>query len=217
MIGDELGLEPKGGSMKFSSVAWVPDDDSQRDWSVAAGLATHWVRERCNEEGASAVLVTNALDYLGVAELDDFERQYTRTSRRAGRNRVQRGVGPVLSYVPYAEDLEFAMRLARNSSIAVVETVAFPIGGWAARLGAWNLVANRKTPPLTEAVRDAVDRLKFYGNNGFGDRFGKRQAQSILGGLRTDGVLDRDVLLGAVLAAGLSARGTANLAGLLDS
>ena len=44
-------------------------------------------------------------------------------------------------------------------------------------------------------AKDAVDRLVFYGNNGFGDDFGKRQARSILTELRRQGNLDGDLLL----------------------
>lgn len=202
--------------MNLSFVAWIPDDDPDRDWSIAAGLAVRWVEDRCREERASGVLVTNALDHLGVPELDDFERRHTRTSRRAGRNRVGVGVGPVLSYVPHAEELEFAMRLARESSLAVVETVTFPLSGWAAWLGAWNLVADEPTPPLAGTIKSVVDRLVFYGNNGFGDDFGKRQARSILSELSHQGSLNRDLILGAVLAAGSSARATMNLGRLMD-
>lgn len=151
-----------------------------------------------------------------MPELDDFERRHTRTSRRAARGRVGVGVGPVLSYVPHAEELEFAMGLARGSSIGVVETVSFPLSGWAAWLGAWNLVSDEQTPPLPENVKQAVDRLVFYGNNGFGDQFGKQQARSILSELREQGSLDADLLVGAVVAAGVSARGAKNLEGLMD-
>jgi hypothetical protein len=197
--------------MSVSSAAWVPDDDPERDWSIAAGLGVAWVDARCREEGASAVLVTNALNRLGVPELDDFERRHTRTSRRAGRARVGPGTGPVLSYVPYAEELEFAMDLARGSSLAVVETRSFPLAGWAARFEAWDLVRNAPTPPLPEAINEVVERLAFYGNNGFSDPFGKKMARSILTDLGGPTGQQRELLVGAVLAAGVSARGTTNL------
>lgn len=34
------------------SVAWVPDDDPEPDWDIAAGLAAAWVDDRCRDEGA---------------------------------------------------------------------------------------------------------------------------------------------------------------------
>lgn len=202
--------------MSLLRTAWVPDDDPERDWSVAAGLAAGWVEDRCREEGASGVLVTNTLDHLGVPELDNFERRHVRTSRLARRGRPGSGVGPVLSYVPHAKELEFAMSLARGSSLCVVETVSFPLTGWSARLGAMNLVTEETTSPLSDSVNEAVDRLKFHGNNGFGDDLGKRQAQSILADLRAAGSFDSGLILGAVLAAGVSARGVGNLSRLID-
>lgn len=202
--------------MSISFVAWVPDDDPERDWNIAAGLAARWVDDRCMKEGASGVLVTNTLDHLGVPELEDFERRHSRTSRLASRDRVGSGRGPVLSYVPAAEELQFAMALARDSSLGVVETISFPLSGWAAWFEAWNLIDDQPTPPLSEAIRNAVEHLKFHGHNGFGDQFGKDRARAILGELHAEGSLDAGLLAGAVLAAGVSARGVKNLTKLMD-
>jgi len=195
--------------MTLRSAAWVPDDDPERDWSLAAAWAAQWVEERCREEQASGVLVTNAMDFLGVPELEDFEQRHARASRRAGRTRVGSGVGPVLSYVPHAEDLQFAMTIARDSSLAVVETVSFPVSGWAAWLGALNLVTGTPTPALPDSLRTTVDRLVCCGTNGFSDPFGKKQARSILSQVRSE--VELRLLQGAMLAAGLSARAVTNL------
>ncbi len=200
--------------MSYDATAWVPDDDPERDWGVAFQLASDWVEDRLVDAGGQAVLVTNAKNDLGVSELEAFERRHVRTTRRASG--IARGTGPVLSYVPYGEDLEFAMRLAKGSSLAVVETVSFPLHGWASWLGATNLVTNAKTPTLSSAVVDAVDRLRFYGNNGFTDQFGKRMARSILTDLRSSDALDPPALVGAVIAAGVSASGAARLSVLME-
>lgn len=201
--------------MDITQAAWVPDDDPQRDWSVAAALACQWVEGRCSEEGAIGLLVTNTLDNHGVSELEAFKRRHGWTTRRAGRARVGPGRGPVLSYVPYAEDLEFAMRRARGSSIAVVETDAFPLAGWAAQLRAWDLAHDRETPPLPAHLAEAVERLAFYGNNGFGDRFGRDQARRILSELHEPHSVRR--LVGALVARGVSARGVKKLGALASS
>ncbi|MGH9285334.1 MAG: hypothetical protein ACRD0M_06630 [Acidimicrobiales bacterium] len=161
------------------------------------------------EEGADAVLVTNTLGHLDP-ELEAFARRHTHTTRRAGRARVGPGIGPVLAYVPYVDDLEFAMDLARGSSLAVVETASFPLEGWARWLGAWDLVNDEASAPLPGVLAGAVDRLAFYGNNGFGDDFGKRQATAILRELCAADEPTR-LLPSAVLAAGVSARGVAKL------
>lgn len=202
--------------MSPNTFAWVPDNDPTRDWSIAAAWAVDWVDERCRVEGASGVLVTNTMSHLGVPELNAFERRNTRTSRRAGRARVPDGEGPVLAYVPHAEELEFAARLARNSSLGVVETVSFPLGGWAAWVGAFDLVAEEVTGPLSDSVVEAIERLKFYGNNGFGDDFGKRMARGILEDICESDEWSAGLLPGAVLAAGVSDRGVKNLGKLMD-
>lgn len=201
--------------MTVTHAAWVPDDEPQRDWAVAADLAVRWVEARCREEQASGVLVTNTLDHLGIPDLQAFAARHAHTTRRSDRDRVGAGVGPVLAYLPGIEELEFAMGLARRSSLAVVESVEFPLRGWAALLAAENLLTGEATPPLPDKVNDAVERLKFYGNNGFGDPFGKKQARSVLNDLRDAGELDPGVLLGAILAAGVPARGVKNLDSLI--
>lgn len=106
--------------------------------------------------------------------------------------------------------------LARRSSLAVLESSFFPLRGWAAWLGARNLATGEATPKLLATIRDAVERLKYYGNNAFAERFGKDRARSIVGELRGRGDFDRDLVLGAVLAAGVSAHGVKNLAALID-
>ena len=84
----------------------------------------------------------------------------------------------MLSYVPTLKDLEFATGLARKSSLAVVESISTPLRGWAAWLGALNLVTGAPTAVLPETTREAVERLKSCGNNGFADDYGKRDAVS---------------------------------------
>lgn len=71
-----------------------------------------------------------------------------------------------------------------DPSLAAMETTGLPLAGWARWLDAWDLVNDGPTPPLPDVLADAVDRLAFYRNNGFGDSFGQRQATAILGELR---------------------------------
>lgn len=202
--------------MDFVQVAWVPDDDPERDWSIAAGLAADWVEQRCCEEEASGVLVTHTVKETSVPELRDFTRRHAHTSRLASPDRVGPGVGPVLSYVPDEEDLYFAMQLSRKSSIAVVEGTSFPLSGWASWFEARNLITGDVAPPLDVPIREAVGRLQFNGNNNFGDPFGKQQAHSILDKIPMDHQTS-DVIIGAVLAAGVRPNGVKNLQRLIEA
>jgi hypothetical protein len=71
--------------------------------------------------------------------------------------------------------------------------------------------------PLDSELAEATDRLDFYKNNGLGDQFGKQQAQRILQDLRGAGLLERDVVLGALAARGASDRAVRNLGKLIDA
>lgn len=138
---------------------------------------------------------------------------------RASRDRVDRGKGPVLAYVPDERTLDFAAGLAHGSSLAIVESVhGFPLEGWARQLGAIDLTRPDEQPEqLGSELAEAIDRLDFYKNNGFGDQFGKQQAQLILQDLRGAGLLEGDVILGALAAKGASDRAVRNLGKLIDA
>ncbi|WP_406554113.1 hypothetical protein [Streptomyces sp. YS-3] len=197
----------------------MPDDDPERGWDVAADLAVDWIRRECVEQGATGVLVLNAFGAeQQVPSLRRFAGEHRVTTPRASRDRAGRGTGPVLAYVPDEKTLDFAMRLARASSLAVVESVhGFPLKGWARELGAVDLTRPDEQPAsLNPELAAAIDRLDFYKNNGFGDRFGKQQAEHILQDLRGAGILESDVILGALAARGASDRAVRNLRKLID-
>jgi hypothetical protein len=200
--------------------AWVPDDDPERGWEIAADLAVAWIRQECAEQGAVGVLVLNALGVEeGIPSLRRFAAEHAVTTRRASHNRIGRGRGPVLAYVPDERSLDFAAGLARGSSLAIVESVhGFRLEGWARQLGAIDLTRPDEQPAqLDSELDEAINRLDFYKNNGFGDQFGKQQAQRILLDLRDAGLLERDVVLGALAARGASDRAVRNLGKLIDA
>jgi hypothetical protein len=199
----------------FSAVAWVPDDDEHRDWDDATAYASEWIEQQARLEGVPIVVATNAMDIAGFGAVGSLARQHAHVSRRASRDRVPRGRRGVLAYVPYVEELDFAMDLAQHSAIVVVETVGFPIAGWAAWLGATNLLTGGRTPPLVAPLHKAVERLAFYGNNGF-DTFGKQQARRIVDDLSASVPdLDGSLITSAALAAGCSPRAVKKLGELL--
>ncbi|ROT25873.1 hypothetical protein EF879_26385 [Micromonospora sp. HM5-17] len=111
--------------------------------------------------------------------------------------------------------LEYAANLARNSSLCVIETKAEPLSGWAAVTGAVNLLTG-KPASLDEAVATHLDRLVFYGNNGYGDNFAKQHARRILDDLAAAGVTDRDFIVSALAARGISLYGQKNIGKLID-
>lgn len=100
--------------------------------------------------------------------------------------------------------------------MCVVEGGLFPVSGWAAQVGAADLARPGGEPAaLDPLVAEAVERLRFYGNNGYSTPFDRRAARSAVDGLRRDGHLDADQILAAVAAAGVSPRGIRRLAELI--
>ncbi|MEU1350343.1 hypothetical protein [Streptomyces sp. NPDC005795] len=166
------------------------------------------------------MLVLNAFGVeQEIPSLRRFAVEHAVTTPRASRDRVGSGKGPVLAYVLDERTLDFAARLARGSSLAIVESVhAFPLEGWARQLGAIDLTRPNEQPePLDSELAEAIERLAFYKNNGFGDQFGKQQARRILQDLRGAGLMERDVILGALAAKGASDRAVRNLGKLMDA
>ncbi|MFE3034263.1 hypothetical protein ACFXKY_21815 [Streptomyces canus] len=206
--------------MSILRAAWVPDDDPERDWQVAADLAVHWVEREAAEQDATAVLVLNAFGAeQTVPALRQLARRHLVATPRSGRQRVGSGVGPVLAYVPDSKTLEFATGLARGSSLVAVEGVnLFPLRGWASQVHAIDLTRPEcEVEEVDSRLISALGRLKFYGNNGYGPPFDRQQAARVLDDLRSAGLLDRDVVLGAMAAQGVSPNGLKRLRQLIDS
>lgn len=198
--------------------AWVPDDDPERPWEEAAQWAIDWIEKRCAEEQATAVLIT--YDQHGRTAnptLNRFASRHLSTTLRIGRRGLPSGTGPVLAYVPNEGCLDLAMSLARESSLAVVEGSLYPLRGWAMETKAINL-ANPEAAPLEvdSALAKEIEHLAFCGHNGYGPGFDRNRARSILRDLRAQGLLDAEVIRGAVAARGVSPRGVKKLEELIN-
>jgi hypothetical protein len=195
--------------------AFVPDDDPQRPWEDAQALAVAWIADEARGQGKEAVLVTDAFgSYTDDWPLNRFSRPTSHTTPRSGRHGL-RSV-PVLAYVPNRGTLEFAINLAHGSSLCVVEDVSDPLAGWAAAVGALNLVANEQMK-LDPRLTECLDRLAFYGNNAYTKGWGRDNAQKILEDIAADGLLDRGLILSALAAHAISSNGQDNLGKLIDA
>jgi hypothetical protein len=190
------------------AVAWVPEAET-RPWPAAAEFAGIWLRRQSSEHGERPGAVTPAIQDYGIPDVDGLG---WKTSRRSGRRRVPDGRLAVLAYVPDWESLEFATRLARDGSIAVVEGFGTKMEGWARWHDAVDLTTGQQTEALPDDLVDLVEQLRFYGNNGFTRGFGRDQA---LRRIRSVLPVDVDLVLGALLAAGQSASGVKHLSELI--
>lgn len=160
----------------LQAASWVPDDDPERPWDEAADLAADWVWQRSEVEGVTPLLVTNTFqNAVGIKRLDEIVRKGGQATPQ-GRQRFD--FGPVLAYVPDERSLKLALNLARGYSLAVVESVSFPLAEWAAGAGAINLLdGSTSAGTIPEDVKAALDHAVFFGgNNGWTGKHEKQQA-----------------------------------------
>ncbi|MGA3541868.1 hypothetical protein ACK8GE_21565 [Micromonosporaceae bacterium DT194] len=122
----------------------------------------------------------------------------------------------MLSYVPYEKELDFAIGLARGSALCVVETAARPVAGWAASVGAVNLITGVQSSMEPE-LASHLDQLAFYGNNGYSRGFGRQRAQHVLEDIQRDGYLNRGFLMSALAARGISPNGCVVIGEMVDA
>lgn len=198
--------------------AWVPDDDPARPWDDAAALCVEWVVAESEAQGTEPLLVTPTQSQWssGAESVVWMAQRYEATTPRS--NRASFYKRPVLAYVPDFLVMEVAANYARDSSLAVVESLATPLLAWAMEVGAINLLTGAPTPDSrTETQREDLEHLSFIGNNGWGDVYGKRDAKLILRDMRDRSELDRDVVLGFMVARGHHHRAIGHLARLIDN
>jgi hypothetical protein len=88
------------------------------------------------------------------------ENAHSATTLRSGRS--FRHSGPVLAYVPDYEMMDLATEVASDASLAVVETIEYPLMGWAMEVRAIDLVTGEDTPDTrTDSQRRELDRVLF--------------------------------------------------------
>ncbi|MFD7320596.1 hypothetical protein ACFV9D_05815 [Streptomyces sp. NPDC059875] len=184
--------------------AWVPFAEG-RSLEEASALAVDWVEVQCARQCVSGVLLTSSFGIeTFVPALTDFTRRHRQTTPRAGNRSEFRGV-PVLAYFPNLKMMVQAISSARGSSLAVVEAPDFALSGWARETRATDLTdPNAVVAPLNRRLVEGIAHLHSYGNNAYTTGFGRDQAQRVLRELRSEGHLDQDAILGAVLARGMS-------------
>lgn len=194
--------------------AWVREDAEDIDYLEADALGARWVLDDLAEHGGTVAIVTGKLGIAassGVAPLLRYGNEVTpRTERR------RRGLGPVLAYRPDAREFELAESLAHGSSLCVIEGYGFPVRGWAARVGAFDIVSGSETAGIDPARAEYVDRIIWYGNNGWTRGFGADNTARILSEMKRAGVLDRDEVLGVAAAEGKGAKALQRLEKLID-
>lgn len=200
----------------LQAAAWVPDDDPERPWEVAAELAADWIWEHSKIEGVTPLLVTNTFqNAVGIECLDEIASKGGQATPQ-GKQRFDRG--PVLAYVPDERTLRLALDLARGYSLAVVETVSFPLAEWAAGAEAVNLLdGNTSSSNLPDDIKADLDHaVLFGGNNGWTGQHEKQHALNHLVRHVRAGRLAPEQAASYVMAKGVSGKGAKRLRLLLE-
>lgn len=204
-------------STHLQAAAWVPDDDPDRPWEDAADLAAGWIRERSEIEEAGPVLVTNTFQNgVGISCLEEIARLGGQATPQ-GKRRFDHG--PVLAYVPDERTLKLALDLARGYSLAVVETVSFPLAEWAAGAKAINLLdGSTSASTIPDDVKNDLDHAVFFGgNNGWTGSHEKQHARSQLESHVRSGRLEPEQAASYVMSQGVSDAGAKRLRRLLEN
>lgn len=200
----------------LQAVAWVPDDDPERPWEDAAVLAADWIWQRSGIEGQVPLLVTNTFqNAAGIECLEEIAREGGQATPQS-KHRFDRG--PVLAYVPAERTLKLALDLARGYSLALVETVSFPLTEWAACAGATNLLdGSTSSSGIPDDVKADLDHAVFFGgNNGWTGQHEKQHARSHLVRHVTADRLAPEQAAAYAMAHGVSDKGARRLRLLLE-
>ncbi|SOC51091.1 hypothetical protein SAMN05421879_10120 [Ornithinimicrobium cerasi] len=152
---------------------------------------------------------------VGITSLQEIARKGGQATPQ-GKQRFDRG--PVLAYLPDERSLKLALDLARGHSLAVVETVRFPLAEWAASVGAINLLDGSQSPSsLTDDVLVDLNHAVFFGgNNGWTGQHEKQHARNHLSRHVAAGRLTPEQAASYVMAKGVSDKGAKRLRLLLE-
>lgn len=194
------------------TAAWVPDDAEHRPWEVAFVLAADWIEGQSGQP----LLITPRHEQDAFPAMVRFADAHSATTLRSGRS--FRHSGPVLAYVPDYEMMDLATEVASDASLAVVETIEYPMMGWAMQVRAIDLVTGEVTPDTrSDSQRRELDQVFFYGNNGWAPASDRERATVVLQPLLREPGMSKDIVLGHMIAKGVSGKGIARLARVIDS
>ncbi|WP_144022733.1 hypothetical protein [Asanoa hainanensis] len=169
--------------------AWVPSDD-HTPRSDAAELAAAWVLEQARAHALQPVL------------------------RDPGKGGSPGRGHAVLAYLPDYDDVHHSLQAVRYGAFAAVESVAYPLIGWAMATRALDLTTGEITvDSRSETLKEAIERIHFFDNNGWTRGFGADSAKRILGDLPPPD-RDKDLLLGSLCALGSRGRALERLGDL---
>lgn len=200
--------------MSNYAAAWVPEQED-RSWDDATRLAAAWVEAWLAKHGGRPVVVAVAKSSVQHGDDPHLDRLVAKGDLATPRSHAGlRPAGPVLAYVPDEAAMALAHRLAHGTALCVVEGFGFRVDGWASEARATDLDTGAPPEPLEPEMQAELDRIKFYGNNGWTNGFGATQSMRHLAAIKPR--LPRGFVVSAMAAHGASADGMKRLAKLYD-
>jgi hypothetical protein len=196
--------------------AWITYKDYLDSPDEAARLAVGQVLDAARRSHTEPGVVATDLDplRLGPPALTAFAKTYPR-STPSGRS-LPSGARPVLTWAPSYQTVTIAADAAGGSLLVAVEAAAPSLVGWAMHTQAVNLVTSSVTPDIrSPALVADLERLKWVGHHGWTDEVGQAEATDLLRALADRTELDRDIVLGTMLAMGVGHRHLARLDALV--
>src|ERR1035437_10476592 len=195
--------------------AWVPERTGM-DWDEAARIGVAWVERESVQQGRPALLMTvreeqprarQPRDFRHAPRLDDPSVQlpHLRRARSAGAG-----------LCPGRENSAGRCRLCPRLLALCDRRLRDTVVARARATGAIDLLGGSATEALQPELTEALERLHFYGNNGWTRGFGQDQARRVLKDLRNTGLLDKTVITGDMLAREHHAESVKRLAELID-
>jgi len=198
--------------------AWITLADYLASPDEAARVAVGHVLDQARRSHAEPGVVATDLDPLrqGPPALVAFAKTYPVSTPKV--RALPSGSRPVLAWAPDYESLTLAATATGGSLLVVVQTAKPSLLGWAMHTQAVDLTTMSVTVDTrSAAVLADLERLKWAGNNGWTDEAGRQQAQQILQALAGRDELDRDVVLGTMLAMGVHHKNLARLDKLITA
>jgi hypothetical protein len=192
--------------------AWITYEDYLESPDEAARLAVGQVLDAARRSHTEPGVVATDLDplRLGPPALTAFAKTYPR-STPSGRS-LPSGARPVLTWAPSYQTVTIAAEAAGGSLLVAVEGAEAPLIGWAMHTQAVDLVTAKVTADTrSPALVADLERLKWVGHHGWTDEAGNAEATTLLRALAERDELDRDVVLGTLLAMGVGYRNLARL------
>lgn len=191
--------------------AWVPYVPG-RSGQAASGMAQRWAEQQAAARNRPVVSVVAGK----TVNVGPIFRCRSGSRESLPMVHLPGGAGAVVVATPTFEVVQRAAQLSAGSAMVVIDDRGpNRLTGWAGALGATNL-DNGQPATLDPTVREYITDLVLFDTNQYAEGWSRDSAHKLLAEMAAAGLLERAVVLGALVAYGVSARGLTVIASLID-